>query len=491
MTYNLNISKIKLLGIIFCVMSILPFVLISFYIHPHYDDYDFVNKLVGKNVFECTVYWYNTWSGRYSSIFLSNILTYGTENIFVYRLFPLILMGLYIIAFYTLLKTLFGNILGKLKLIFLSLFLLILYLYKMPEVTSGFYYMICSYVSSIGTIALIFLLSVLIKLLDKNIKSRNYYIFLGCFLAFFIGGSYEPVMVMSLAFLFLVGIFMLLKKNLNFKWIALIGIILFLSSVLSIIGHGNKIRGGENLLKDNHASLPLVFLRSAISGCNLFIYTIQNPLLITSLILFIPFAIIINKNNSVINSVLNMHPAVPAIGIIFITIISFVPTVWSANGTPPRVLNQIYLFIILNLFLFIQVLVNFCIRNKIEISFSKSIHSIIKIVFLLCLIPSLTNKNIGRAYSDLFSKAPLYSKKMSERYEYIKEQKAKGEKNITLPQLFENYKSYPLTIYYNYQELEDRYNSSVNKIYAKYWKLDSVKVNSTNITEEINKLRVN
>jgi len=469
----LKAKNLNYVVLLFVALSLLPFVLLSFFVHPHYDDYDFVNKITGKNVFEATVYWYNTWSGRFSSIFVSNALTYGTTNITLYRLYPILLMAFYVITFYVFFKTLFKDIISKNKIILLSFFFLVLYIYKMPQVTTGFYYMICSYVSSTGTLALIILFAVLYKLLDESVQKKSSYIILGCLLALYIGGSYEPVMALANTFMCLACLLLIYHKNRNLKWFILIEIVVLLTSVLSVMAPGNKIRGGSDLLITSENSPLHILTGSAYYGFQMLVQTIQNPLLLLSLLFFIPFAKKLYETNKVIRSYLNFHPLLAIIGVYIIIMVSYFPSMWVGDA-PDRVSNQIYLFTIFSLFLIMQVSVNYFLKKEIQIGINNNFPSLLKILLVVCLIPSLSNKNIGRAYSDLFTKAPNYSKKLFERYEYIKEEKIKGIKTVQVPALFNDYKSYPLTIYYNYQELESNKNADVNKLYAKYWGVDSI-----------------
>jgi hypothetical protein len=485
-----NNTKVNTLLFAFTCIAVLPFILISFYIHPHYDDYDFLNKLSGKNIFECTLYWYNTWSGRFSSIFISNILTYGTENIFIYRLYPILLMILYVASFYTLFKTLFGNFFSKSRLFFLALFFLVLYIYRIPEVTTGFYYMICSYISSIGTIALIFLLSVLLKLLGTEERNNFGLVCSGCLLALFIGGSYEPTMTMSLMFVFLVGLVLFKKKNPNLRWVILIGLVLLTSTVIAIIAPGNKVRGGEDILQAEHVSILAVVLKLIVYSVNIVVNTIQNPLLILSLILFIPIAIELNKKNHVVRTVLDIHPLLPFLGLFLMSGCAFFPSAWVQNA-PARVSNQVYLFLIINLFFCVQVIINYFLKRGIELNVSKSYRFFFKVIIVICLIPSLNNKTIARAYSDLLNKAPSYSRKVEERYAFIRMEKETGRKEVLISPLFNDAKSYPLTIYYNYQELSKDPDAAVNRLYAKYWGVDSVKTDNDKIIEFINITRAN
>lgn len=490
----INVKKkisINNLIALFIVFSILPFVLISFYIHPHYDDYDFINKLSGKNIFNCTWYWYNTWSGRYSSIFITNILTLGANNIKLYRLYPIVLIMLFNGALLLLFKQVFNSTISFGKLIIVSTFFFVVYLYKMPEVTTGFFYMVCAYVSSLGTIAFIALLAILLAILKEEKPIRKIFkTITGIILAIFIGGSYEPTMATAASFLSLLCLILIYKRDENWRYFLIITLVVIGFALLSVIAPGNKVRGGENLFSEEKISFIKIILFSIIRGVNLIINTLQNPLLLLSTIVFIPIANHIYNTNHVIKKYLNIHPVLPLIAIIVVPAVSFFPSVWS-NHTPPRVSNQIYMFVLLCWFLFIQVCVVYLIERGVVLKVTKKFIFLIKILIILCLIPSLTNKNIGRAYSDLFTKASLYDQQLYNRYDLIKQLKKEKENNIEVPPLFNECSNYPLTIYYNFQELGTNPNETVNKIYARYWNVDSITIQNTDCIDFLNKSRVN
>jgi len=99
---------------------------------------------------------------------------------------------------------------------------------------------------------------------------------------------------------------------------------------------------------------------------------------------------------------------------------------------------------------------------------------------------------MGRAWSDLLSgKASNYNGHLYEQYELIKNMKQQGQRNIILPPLFEDHKSYPLTIFYNYQELTTNPKATTNRIYARYWGVDSIRVTNTASMELLEKTRTN
>lgn len=473
--------------LLFVFLSLAPFIILSFFVHPHYDEYYFIDALSGRNIYEATAYWYNNWSGRFSSFFLCNILTYGTTNILIYRFYPIILMGLYVITFYLFFKSILKNIIAKNKLVLLSLFFLVLYIYKMPEVTTGFYYMICAYICDTGMLAFILLLVVLYKLLDDSVPKKGLYILLGCFLSLYIGGAYEPVMAMANTFMCLACILLMYYKNSNLKWFILIEIFLLISTFILVVAPGNKVRGGADLLSIHERGIVQIAIATCYQAFTMITVTLQNPLLIICLLLFIPLAKKIAKTNN--SFYLNLHPLVAIIGVFIVTAASYFPAVW-ANTIPARIANQIYLFDILGLFFIMQLIVTYLLKKEMQIGINNNLSSLLKILMIICLIPSLSNKNIGRAYSDL-TKAPEYSKKLNERYAYIKEEKRKGTKTVKISALFSDPHSYPLTIYYNYQELDSNKNDPINIMYAKYWGVDSIMMINKESIELLAKTRTN
>lgn len=474
------------------ILCILPFILICIYVHPHYDDYYLVNELAGRNIFEATIYWYNNWTGRFSAIFIDSILAHGTTHIFIYRIYPLVIIFLWLFTFTAFFYTLLSKIGVNLKKAFLfSLCFFVLFLYKIPEVTTALYYATCAYTCSLGTIATINLLTILLALRDKKGIKKFLFLIIGSILSIFIGGSYEPVLLMGSGFLSMAFLVLLFKKNKNAPHLLLFIALIIISGMLMILAPGNKVRGGTHLLNITAPHLINSLTHSGVFAFNLIINTLQNPVLLLSTFLFVPIAYNISEKDSSLRDLLDINPLLSLLAIFVIATVGFFPLVWTEGLVLPRVTNQIYLFIYVQWFIFIQTLLIYLSKKNVVFNLSDNLLYSIKVMLVICLIPSLTNKTVGRAYSDLLTKAPEYSRQLNKRYATIENLKKEGKSNIVVSPLFHDSRKYPLTIYYNYQELTKDPSNLTNKIYANYWKVDSITIEDTTPMDFLNKSRIN
>lgn len=488
-----NKKSINYALVILIIICLLPFFLLCFYIHPHYDDYVILNRLSNRNIFEATLYWYNNWTGRYSTIFVDCLLALGTNHIFIYRLYPAILMFLWLGTFIFFFKTVLNKAdFGFKKPILFAFLFFILYLYKIPEITSGLYYVTCAFTSSLGTIATINLFTVLLLLLrDEAGKKKLKYGTIACLLAVFIGGSYEPIVLIALAYMAFISMVLLYKKDKNNKYVYLIIAFLLISGILLFMAPGNSVRAGEGALKFTLHRFVITIIKSIILGGNLVINTIQNPLLLLSTIPFIPVASTLYQNDSTVKKYLDINPILSFSAIFIIAAIGFLPSIWVEGSSPARITDQIYLFTYISWFLAIQTLVIYLTKKQINITPAGNILWLVKLMLLLCLIPSLSNKTVARAYSDLLTRAPQYNRQLNKRESLIRQLKGEGKKTIILPALFDDYNRYPLSIYYNYQDLSKDPGSKANVIYAEHWGIDSISVDNTSAVDFLNKSRLN
>jgi len=475
----------------FGILSILPFCLLCLYIHPFIDDYWILANLATDSVIGATKFFYMHVTGRYSSIFIEHVLGLGADNLSVFRTYPLLLMSLFLSMFYFFFRQLFKQTISSGKLLIISLLFLILYIYKIPDITTGFYYLSCAWVSSIGTVALIGLLGIFLRLTDHSATTKKGpFMILGCLLSIVIGGSYEPVMVLALLLTFSITGVLLFRKDRNRWYFVAIAVVLFVSVLFSILAPGNRERGGNSLVQFSLSKIITSVFHSVIAAENLIVNTLQSPLLIVFTLLFIPIAVYLNRNNESIKRNLNFHPLIAFLFMGMIISIAFFPSVWVGDFIA-RIVNQLYMMVLLGWFVCIQVLVNHLLKKNIDISFPAYSSYILKVGVLLCLIPSLSNKTVGRAYSDLMTKAKLYDQRVLEEKVFIQNMRKEGKMDIVLPQLFSDPQRYPLTIFDNYHCLStDSANFSGKKI-AQYLHVRTIRYDSTTATDFLTKSRTN
>ena len=93
--------------IILGFLSIFPFIPISFFNNPSIDDFCFFVKTIEKGYWNSQIEWYSTWTGRYFSTAILSIYPLLTKSFLLYKIVPLILLGLFFLATYILILIFF------------------------------------------------------------------------------------------------------------------------------------------------------------------------------------------------------------------------------------------------------------------------------------------------------------------------------------------------------------------------------------------------
>ena len=141
-------SKIKALklnnsiifgGIIFLLC--IPFLYLTFYIHPSGDDYTYAFLELKSPLINAYLDEYFLWNGRYFSNFfvLKNPLTFGFNNIYLYRFIVFVIqISLFLVIYLSLSN--FSLYFTKQQRLLISSFLFLSYLLLIPALNEGFYW---------------------------------------------------------------------------------------------------------------------------------------------------------------------------------------------------------------------------------------------------------------------------------------------------------------------------------------------------------------
>ena len=478
--------------VLIACLAILPFLILTFYIHPHYDDYDFHNKVVGQGMGNISQYWWETWSGRFSTIWICSFFAQfmDAENLTAYRLTSFGLILFFLATVFILMKSV---IFPKWKqAIFATCVVAAVLFAGLPEITTGFYYVYLSINTGGGTPFLIFLLLICFRVAGGEGKEYRKWMFPAGLCATIAGGSYEPVMVMGVCIL--AGFWLLLKMNrIPGHGFVLIQFLLLLSAgIVMVLAPGNFARGGDDLLSKGASHFFWSCEFSVLYGAKFILEKLQNlPFLILSL-LFLPLAVQLAGNSAKAKKILNINPLIVLIFLFLVIMASFFPGLWATGEMPkPRVLNQSWWILFCGWFLFLQVATLKYGQKITELVGNRHWKPVFCAFLALALVPSLQGKNAGRAWYDLFTKVSAYDQAMEKRYDTIRRSKENGSMKTSLDPLFDDPKKYPLSIYYNYQELSMRNRASdiQNMIYAGYWKLDSVWIHDDATSRFLNNSR--
>ena len=143
------------------LVSIAPFLIISYYNQPSVDDFYFTVKSQSIGALNAQIEWYLTWTGRYFSTFILSINPLVYNNLMLYKTIPvLLIVGLWL-SLSLLVQAIFINIKTK-HLFFISTSIMTLFFFQMPSISQGVYWLAGAVTYQLGNILFVFCLCSLI-----------------------------------------------------------------------------------------------------------------------------------------------------------------------------------------------------------------------------------------------------------------------------------------------------------------------------------------
>ena len=406
--------------LLFLLFTILPFLILSAYVHPCWDDFDYSEMAVKYGFFHSQYLWYETWSGRYfSTAVLSSINPLVFRSIAGYKIITMIFILLFIYSVYYLVSNIAsGKISIKQKLI-CTLSFCYLFFYGMPTVNLGLFWLASTVIYQFANIMMAVLAALFIKfLLSENEKISFGLIASICLLIFAIAGSNEVSMLATTIFFLIYFIGNSITSRKIDKYLLIFAAAAVVSFCLVYFAPGNNYR-----LTKSPESHQLIFsLKNSAGDLFKFIlYRIYNLPLLIFTVLFISFyyKLISDKKPEEIKIITN---PVYSVSLYLLLLFSGIfVSYWSLGTyTPYRTLNVIYFVFLTGWFTNIIITINYLYaKGKIKIRFIPEYACVILCFAVLISFLRETN-SIKTAYRDLFSgKAGSFNAQLNDRYKSI------------------------------------------------------------------------
>lgn len=396
--------------IILGIISILPFLLISYFNNPNSDD--FCYNIMSRNLgfLQSQLYWYEGWSGRYSSTAILSIEALVSNSFFLYKIFPIVLLVSLFGSIYLLISILFINLKKKDIFVF-SFTILTLYLLQMPTIAEGFYWLAGSVTYQLSNVLALVFFSFLVKLIESN---KLKYLLFTIIISFFLIGSNEITMLLIN---FIVSCILLIKlieqKKINYSILILLIFVLFFSSIV-FLSPGNALRSSASGHPHRYE----------------FIYSITKTILAlkTYFVIWLPLMVVFyfiffDKIKTIqYSKIFKTNPIIVFLIVFCIPFISFFAGYWSIGRIPLRAINIAYFyFLIGSLYLFMVIHLKLKQSHNDFITYSKWVKYLL---FVLIFLKLGQENNVRIAYSDLISgKANRYNLELKQRTILIQENK--------------------------------------------------------------------
>ncbi|HMS33818.1 MAG TPA: DUF6056 family protein [Ignavibacteria bacterium] len=443
------------------ILTVLPFIFLSVYSHPCWDDFEYSELARELGFFESQRNWYYTWTGRFfSTAFLSTLNPLVYRSVTGYKILMMVFLVLFIISIYLLISELLSEkITKKHKLIF-SLLVCFLYFTGMPSMKLGFFWLSTAVIYQLANIMMAVILALLLKSEIKNSKGSDIFQnIIICFLIIAVCGSNEVAMIMLMMFLFFILILNYTADKKISKRFLLFNITALISFLAVYVSPGNVQRFGKQ--PNSHHFLYSV-KHTLIDLTGLFFFrNISIPFIVISIL----FILILLKTD--LRSIFkfnpdSVNPFYSITAYLLILSAGYFTSYWSL-GIPPfeRITNVIYFVYLLGWFFNIIIIINY-VKRKLSYNLKQIPSYAYAFTFsVTCLALLLTNNSIKNSYKDIYrGTAVSFDSEMNKRYEYIYQ-------DIADTCIVKSIKNVPSTLFYH--DLSDDHRYKYNKLEAKYF----------------------
>ncbi|MDQ3020792.1 MAG: DUF6056 family protein [Bacteroidota bacterium] len=404
---------------LFLFFAIIPFLIISIYVNPCWDDFEYSEIAYQNGFFQSQNIWYQTWSGRYfSTAVLSALNPLLFRSILGYKIIILVFILLFLLSVYFLVSEIGKDIFSKKEKLICTLSFCYLIFYGMPTITLALFWFSSAVIYQLANTMTVVLILLLIKFNRYQNQKISFTLVLSiCLLIFAIEGSNEVTMLTTtLFFVILFMINIIHTKKLN-KYLFIFAAVSLVSFALVYSAPGNNYR-----LSTNPESHQLIFSikNSIIDLLKFIMYRIYNLPLLIFTVLFVSFY---SKHISIKKpqNILNVNPVL-SLSLYLLILFSgiFVSYYSLGTATPFRTLNVIYVLFLAGWFINIIIIINyFYAKRKIKIKSLPGYAYVILSIAVLFSFARETN-SIKVAYKDLLNgTAQLFDSELKERYRKI------------------------------------------------------------------------
>ena len=394
------------------LIALAPYILATFYLHPHTDDYVFSNLLNEMGRIDFISYSYNKWLGRFFALFLLSLPKADIINSpYWYTIIPNLFMLLTWFSIYKLFSLILKEIVSKFKIIIFSMFFFSFYITGLPEVFSAIFWN-CSTYYLIANVFFIWFIYEFVNFTLNDYKYKSFNYLKLTILAFLVCGLTEVYIISLIIILGIIVLFKLTRtKKIKYSILLLILIVL-------IGGYYNILAPGSIKRMEAGTHHNYSFIYSAFrSFYNLII--LQIAPLFYSGILFLLLLILmyghkIIESNLKLKKMFNLNPFFTFTTVIFVFYLHHAMSLYGAGYIlQGRVLNITNLLLYLSLAF---VVMNIVTYYKVKIKLNKFVGLISILMIAFSLNFSENSRMVGKeALVDL----PIFNSEMNLRYETI------------------------------------------------------------------------
>jgi len=445
--------------LLFLILSVLPFLILTYFVHPSWDDFEYAGIASKNGFFQSQYIWYFTWSGRYfSQAFLSSLNPMILGSIAGYKILTFIFILAFIFAVYLTVSEIASGCLNVKQKLIGTLSFCYLFVYGLPTSSLALYWMASSVIYQLANILMIILAYYYIGFLRGESVSKKTLLIISL-LIFAIIGCNEVSMVMTV--LFFTGSFIyntIVSKSIN-KNLLIFAVVAVVSFLIVYLSPGNSYRLSTN--PDSH-QLLFSIKNSAIDLIKFIIYRLYDLPLILFTVLFISFYMKFILNKKLWSNTVIINPFY-SVSIYFLAMFSGIfVSYWSlGTSTPYRTLNVIYFIFLAGWFINIIIILNY-INIKKRLPENAVPEYVIALLCIAVFISFMKEPNtVKTAYKDLKNgSASLFNTELYIRYDKIR---SSSEDTVIIDSLT------VIPDSFSYFDIGEDPNNKYNKLQAEFF----------------------
>ncbi|XAM01121.1 DUF6056 family protein [Phycisphaeraceae bacterium D3-23] len=422
-----RLPGLLLLGAMLIAVGV--FFALSFYAHPQTDDFCEATDVREMGVVATIQYRYATWTGRYFYILVeANTVNHLdlTTRFWVVGVVTLSLVWLAVFAF---VSSITRGTLPRLQTAGLSLALMALYLVLLPKPAHAFYWLTGAATNQLALVTLLFAFALLLRDPAKQGRAKRIASMVVAALCVAASvGSYDTTMLMLLGLLMVGSVIALIARDARrLPWLVALGAGLASAAVV-LAAPGNGVR--EELFEK--ASVWQAIDYSITNSLKWLVPYLLSPAVLVASLLFVPMGWALSRP---LRAMAGGRPGwmlgfIPLWGLMIVC--AWLPAQYMMQGNPPpRTLNPVSMFVLVGVFASIVIVLaqREALPGK-SLALPRGLVSAAQVALALVL---MTQGNANTALLQLKGEAGAYDRAMRQRYATIREAKARGLTQVTVP----------------------------------------------------------
>ncbi len=442
---------------------LLPYLVLCAFAQPVADDLTYSFKTMTWGYWQAQQHDFMFWNGRYISnaILLANPMVWGFLSL--YRLAALVLIILIPVTFYFFLSALFNKLFSSQQKQVGALAFSALFLCTMPDLAEGIYWYTGAMTYVLASLLTLVYISLVVLYVQQRFILNRFIHSIKCIVLLFIIAGFNEVNTLLLIAGHLLVLFFIWKDKVLRRTLLIFGVLAILFSLLMILSPGNAQRG--SFFTNNYNTSHSLYMSCAQVVRFFGKWAFFPPMLLAG-IMFIPIGQRLYMQSTLFKQLadIKLWQVIALLcGIIFLCVF---PAYWGTGILGQhRTLNTACFFFIPVWLLFAFILSKHIGALRQLNNMPERFQHYFIILFIACIFVS---GNSGWGLIELASgKISDYSQQMTLREQLLKSSK---EKTIAVPTIT----SRPASLFV--LDISANPDDGVNKSYAVYYKLDSVKI---------------